>query len=328
MLVSFQAFAQVNVTFSVDMGATPINGTGLHVVGTINGWNTSANELTQVGTSTIYSGVVSIGDAMNPTGKGWHQYKFLNADNWGGVAESPSSPCAPFGNNRLLYINDSGADVALTTPDFGGCSPTGSTTVTFSVDMASETTSANGIHMVGDFNGWNTSNFELTDVTDTTYSSDINLPTASAYELNLVYKYLNGNAWGTPEENLAPLNDTCGSITGNNRNISGLFDGVTTNDVFNACNAVLSTDNLFLSNALIVFYSKERGLVVQSNQVLNAGTLNIEIYDLSGKRLKSSSFMATNSEETILLNSIDKGLYIVNISDEFNHLMVKKIIVN
>lgn len=317
MLVSFQAFSQVNVTFSVDMGATPIDGTGIHVVGSINGWDTEANELTQEGATTIYSGVVSLD--INTM----YQYKFLNGNSWG-TEESPTYPCAGNNGNRFLYVND--AAVSLVTVPFGGCNATGGSSVTFAVDMDGLTVSANGVHLVGTLNDWNTTSIKLEDISGTIYSTTLNFPTPSAYELNLVYKYLNGNAWGT-EENLAPLTATCATITSDNRNISGLFDGVTIYDVFDACNNALSTDNLFLSNALTVFYSNERGLVIQSNQVFE-GALTIDIYDLSGSNIKSSSFIAINREETILLNSIDKGMYIVKISDEFSHSLVKKVIVN
>ena len=89
----------------------------------------------------------------------------------------------------------------------------------------------------------------------------------------------------------------------------------------------VSTNNLFLSNALTIFYSKERGLVIKAKQVLKGSKLNIDMYDISGRKIKSNTITTNSSEETILLNTIDKGVYLVQFSDQFNHKLIKKIIV-
>lgn len=74
--------------------------------------------------------------------------------------------------------------------------------LTFQVDMAGLTVSANGVHIAGDFQSaagapgnWDPAATALTQVgTTTIYSVTVSVPNG-----NYQYKYLNGNAWGDDE---------------------------------------------------------------------------------------------------------------------------------
>ncbi|MFN4299184.1 MAG: T9SS type A sorting domain-containing protein [Thermaurantimonas sp.] len=74
--------------------------------------------------------------------------------------------------------------------------------VTFQVDMATQTVSANGVHIAGNFqqaagfpSNWSPNSTQMTKVGNTTvYAITVNLP-AGSYE----YKFINGNAWGSDE---------------------------------------------------------------------------------------------------------------------------------
>lgn len=103
--------------------------------------------------------------------------------------------------------------------------------VTFKVDMSSETVSADGVHITGSINDWNTSSTTLThEGTSSIYAVTIQLNTGW-HE----YKFLNGNAWGTEESAGYP----CAPSNGNRYvyiNDSG--NDVTLEAVpFNGCNA-------------------------------------------------------------------------------------------
>lgn len=90
--------------------------------------------------------------------------------------------------------------------------------VTFSVDMSNETVAAEGIHIAGDFQGWNPSGTPLSDQGGGVYAVTLSLA-AGAYE----FKFINGNDW--PQEEAVP--DACrANLTGNtNRRIEvGMMD--------------------------------------------------------------------------------------------------------
>ena len=207
LFFSAQLFSQVNVTFKVDMSNQNVSADGIHIVGSINNWNTTSNKLTQEGATNIYSA-----DIILDTG--WHEYKFLNGNAWG-TDEAPGYPCAAANGNRFLYINDSGNDVTLEAVPFNGCNADG-TGFSFSLnlDISSEASvSADGVHMTGAFNGWSPDNFNIPDVNGDIYSATLRLPTPSNYPISFEYIFLNGKGWGneeTPDAN-------CGTVVNNNR---------------------------------------------------------------------------------------------------------------
>ncbi|WP_262732678.1 T9SS type A sorting domain-containing protein [Gaetbulibacter sp. NE] len=67
--------------------------------------------------------------------------------------------------------------------------------VTFRVDMSAESVSADGVHITGTINDWNTSSTTLTQEG----STDIYSVTVQLDQGWHRYKFLNGNAWGTDE---------------------------------------------------------------------------------------------------------------------------------
>lgn len=69
------------------------------------------------------------------------------------------------------------------------------TTVTLTVDMSNETVSADGVHVAGNFQGWDPAATPMTDNGDGTYSHTFTSDTAAMYQ----YKFVNGNAWGSDE---------------------------------------------------------------------------------------------------------------------------------
>jgi hypothetical protein len=316
LVFSSHLFSQVNVTFRVDMASETVSTDGIHVVGSINGWNTTSNPLTQEGSTTIYSGVVP----LNP---GWYEYKFLNGNAWG-TEEAAGAPCAPSNGNRFVYINDSGAPVTLEVVPFGNCNAESTGfSATLNVDMSGEpSVSPNGIHVAGGFNGWSTDNLMLAAGANGIYSVNLRLPTPSDYPVVFEYKYINGNAWGSEETPDAG----CSTVVNTNRLATVSNSGGNLYDVFNACNYTLSLENNPLNSAVSMAYIKDQGLKINISKSLNIGNLNLEIYDLSGKRIQSTQLTNT-SEETIPLNRLNKGVYIAYVSDSFNHKLIKKFMV-
>ena len=69
------------------------------------------------------------------------------------------------------------------------------TTVTLTVDMTNEMVSMDGVHVAGNFQGWDPAATPMTDNGDGTWSYTFTSDTAASYQ----YKFVNGNAWGTDE---------------------------------------------------------------------------------------------------------------------------------
>ena len=231
-----------NVTFRVDMNQQlSISPNGVHVAGNFQAaagypgdWNPSTAELTDADMDGIYELTVQL-----PAGS--YQYKYVNGNAWGTDELIPSA--CQVGGNRGVTVS---GDTVLTAFCYGLCGPCAVVTtypVTFQVDMNSQTVSANGVHVAGDFQAaagypgnWNPGTTELTDAnSDGIYEVTLNLP-AGSYQ----YKYINGNAWGQDES----VPSAC--ATSNNRTFT--VSGATSLDAycFGTCNILCSAPTYFV----------------------------------------------------------------------------------
>ena len=67
-------------------------------------------------------------------------------------------------------------------------------TVRFRVDMSNETVSPFGVHVAGDFQGWDPDATELTDLVDGTWFTRPSI-FRSGFGTSITFKFINGNAW-------------------------------------------------------------------------------------------------------------------------------------
>ena len=165
-LLSFAfLFTNVNakkVKFSVNMTGQTISVYGVHVSGdfqTLAGfaggdWASNTTLMTQETTDTnIYSIIVDI-----PAFKKY-EYKFLNGDQWYEVEFVPveSRVGYNFNDSRWIFIDSLANDTTnIGAIMFSGNAPSGYTLLRFVVDMQSQTSiNTNGIHVAGNFQGWN-----------------------------------------------------------------------------------------------------------------------------------------------------------------------------
>lgn len=72
--------------------------------------------------------------------------------------------------------------------------------VTFRVDMSNETVSPLGVHIAGNFQGWDPAATQLTNTGNDIYAVTVMLAEGE----DLEYKFVNGNAWGMEEQVLGP----------------------------------------------------------------------------------------------------------------------------
>ena len=137
-----------------------------------------------------------------------YQYKFVNGNAWG-TDEGVPGACAMDGN-RGITVDGMMGDVSAEAC-FGNCAACGMTTVRFRVDMANEEVSPFGVHVAGDFQGWDPAATELTDE-----DGDMVYETVQSFDADsmeqIVFKFINGNAWTDPNE---LIDVACGDDTGN-----------------------------------------------------------------------------------------------------------------
>jgi hypothetical protein len=239
---TFYAQTSTNVTFSVDMSGEIVSPEGVHVAGGFQGWDPALTELTDVDMDGVYS--VSI-DLETST-----QFKFINGNDWAFVEAVPDACQIQVGSNdnRMLFI--SGEDATLEYHVcFGSCAACGMSTVLFRVDMSAETVSASGVHVAGGFQGWDPATTQLSDM-----DGDMIYETIQSFipdsTQSIVFKFVNGNSWLDPNENLS--GSDCEDGNGNrllqldSENVVLSVAGTTTPVCYNSCGSCVSPSSVTL----------------------------------------------------------------------------------
>ena len=176
----------VNVTFRVDMQEQTYDPLNIHIAGSFQGWDPAATAMTPF-----------IGDVFTYTYTGtageYIEYKYVNGNAWG-QDEWIDGPCG-IGGNRFLTLPAN--DTILPALCFDECLPCvlPEVNVTFQVDMQNEVV-AGDVHLLGDFNGWNTTATPMTNTVDDIYEVTLLLEVGNTYQ----YKFYNGNYETVPPE--------------------------------------------------------------------------------------------------------------------------------
>jgi len=214
MILGWTVQAQtVPVTFSVDMNNEDVAAEGVHVAGNFQGWDPAATMLSDGDMDGVYEVTVEVADTL-----GLVEYKFINGNAWGADESAPEACAWNGGTNRYFELM---GETALDTPCFGQCGACGTTTILFKVDMSQEDAiNPVGVHMNGNFNGWDGSNFLMMDDTDGdmvyTYVATVDGAMLDPVDTAL-FKFVNGNAWGfdeNPEGECASQGNRFLSLTG------------------------------------------------------------------------------------------------------------------
>lgn len=204
--------APVVVKFRVNM-ATQTVPVGMFVSGSFNGFSTTANPMTNV------SGTTWEANITLPLGV--YQYKFVNSGNYEG---NLGAPC---GNGNDRVVNVTGA-TTLPLVCINSCTACPAVVqLTFRVNMSNVTVSPNGVHLVGSFNGFNTTANPMAPIGGGVYSATVIVPANSSH----TYKFLNDNSFAGVE-NVPSVCGTDDGFGGNNRNVSA---GTTTRTLPTIC---------------------------------------------------------------------------------------------
>lgn len=240
--------SMTNVTFQVNMINETVSPLGVRIAGSFQGWDPSSTLMMQDATDSntyTYTTAIQAGTAV--------EYKFVNGNAWGSD-ENPIPAACNINGNRGLVVP--AQDTVLGRVAFGSCSDASTLVfvpVTFNVDMSNEVIRPEGVHMAGNFQGWNPSASPMvphpTEPGVYTYTTQI--PEGTDVE----YKFVNGNSWGVTDSlgNYTDYSETvpvaCAGITGPNRYFTVPVGGINLPAfVFGSCNvagastAVLDVD--------------------------------------------------------------------------------------
>jgi hypothetical protein len=297
------------VKFAVDMtGITlPLGSTGVHIMGdfqTISGTGSDfvPYMITQEGITDIYSIIVDIPAFAK------YEYKFLSSLQTYDAEFVPieSRVGYNFNDNRWIYLDSLANDTTyFGAVRFGGNAPAGLTLVRYLVDMQNAgSVSTNGVHVGGNFQGWNSSKNILYNFDASTVYEVITYVTNGTYE----YKYYNGNTSGDIET----ISGAC-TVNGN-RQIN-----VTTDIVLDALCYSYCTD---CANALgIASHSTNQSSILSPNPAENYANINfadgenvteVIIVDQLGRQVKNYDNVNSTSLQ-IETNDMQSGIYFVSV---------------
>jgi len=207
LLFAVASWANVNVTFRVDMTNQTVGGNGVHLVGDLQSeagfpadWEPFTTAMTDANVDNIYEVTLSLPESTT------FNYKFVNGNSWGSDEQSIPGVCNS-GGNRFFTTGTSNELRPVFC--FNQCSFCASNpqfrNVTFQVDMQNVTVSGNGVHLAGGFGvsgyaNWNPGNLPgaivMTDANaDEVYEVTLSLNEGYYYE----FKFINGNSWGSDE---------------------------------------------------------------------------------------------------------------------------------
>jgi 1,4-alpha-glucan branching enzyme len=183
------------VTFRVNMSNETVSPNGVHIAGDFQLWNSAGTPMTDEGNGIwSYTAEFNEGSLL--------QYKFINGNAWGSDESVPGS-CAVNGNRTFTVGAD---DIVLDVVCFGSCLDCGvepeMVMVLFQVDMSNTTVSPNGVHVAGNFQGWNPNGTVMTELGGGIY--EISYPVEA--NSTIQFRFINGSDW--PDSETVP--SACG----------------------------------------------------------------------------------------------------------------------
>lgn len=310
------------VKFAVDMNGIITSTLGIHVVGDFQeaagfplNWDPSTVTLTQEGSTTIYSTIVTIPAFTK------YEYRFVNGDQTYEAEFVPDESRVGynFNDNRWMYVDSLQNDTSFVGAIlFGGNAPAGYNLIRYKVDMTNAIpVSSDGVHVGNSYNFFSPIQVHLYSFGDSLYEI-INYYITNTYN----YRFFNGNTSGTTE--IIP--NEC-SVFGN-REVTVAKDTVLPIVCFSNCSACSSVSVKEIINSTSLFKSypnpAKNNLTIESSQ--NDLVESISIYNITGQEVKQI-LNINQSSYTISDLSIPSGLYTIKISTDLKQAYYLKIII-
>lgn len=299
-----------NVRFKVDMNQQTVAPEGVHIAGNFQGWNPSSTAMTDADNDGVWEITIAIDQNTNI------EYKFINGDAWGEDETVPGA-CAQ-NNNRFLAVGTE--DIDLDPVCYASCGPcSGVFQVTFRVDMSEQTVAASGVHIAGNFQGWDPGASEMTDVdNDQIYEATFELGGNTSYQ----YKFINGDFWGFDEAVPADC------AQDNNRFVEVETSNVVTEAICYGKCGPCSTDafDLALEKSITVFPNPNQGQFTLSAHLTISKELNVKVSNMMGQILEERNILAGAGSMSIPFSIDMKGILILEITGE-NGKVIRKVMV-
>ncbi|MBK7690558.1 MAG: T9SS type A sorting domain-containing protein [Bacteroidetes bacterium] len=320
LLLSVQfAFAK-KVKFSVNMTGQAVHASGVHVMGDFQ-------QLAGLGADYSPDSALMTQDAVDTNiyylycdipAFAKYQYKYVNGDGAYGLELVPEKAQVGYNgdDNRWIYIDSLANDTTLLpTVVFNYNSPAGLTMMRYIVDMTLQTVSPNGVHIAGDFQGWNPATSRLYSFGNNAYEIIVYGTLGNTYQ----YQFYNGNAVVDSEMVPAP----CG--VNSNRSMQLDMDTILSKVCFGTCTtcypAAVADQNerediKIFPNPMSTFLNIELNPSFQNYEV--------NISDLSGRTILTMSGI---QEQKIRMEnkSLASGIYLVSIIDKSGQKITRKL---
>jgi len=299
-LLACNALYAKKVKFAVNMINETVNTTGVHVYGSFQvaagyqyDWDPGTIAMTQeTGDTNVYSVVLDI-PAFQV-----YEYRFINGNQSYEVEFVPeeSRVNGAFDDNRWMYVDSAADDTAfIGVIPYSTNSPDGLSLVVFKVNMILQNISPAGVHIGGDFQGWDPAKSKMITFNDTVYLYQAFLPVGTYH-----FKYVNGNTGSDFEYVPSP----CAS--GGNREVI-VSDDVALEPVNFASCLVGISENEFADG--IDLYPNPANGSCRINFNDNSSMHNVLVSDVTGRHVNSYSC----STRSLVLENLDAGIYMVSI---------------
>lgn len=311
------------VKFAVDMSGQIISTFGVHVVGDFQeaagyalNWDPSTVTLSQEGSTTIYSAIVTIPAFVK------YEYHFINGDQ---TYESEFVPDESrvgynFIDNRWMYVDSLQNDTSFVGAIlFGGNAPAGFSLVRYKVDMTNVTlASADGIHVGSSNDAYSATKVKLYTFGDNVYEIINYYPTNTSY----TFIYFNGNTIGASE--VVP--DECATF--GNRTLTLPKDSILPIVCFSSCNSCSSVSVKEINNSISYFksYPNPAKDIVTIESTQNDLIESITLYNLVGQQINQVSDI-DQTNYTISNMNVPAGLYTVRVLNKNKQIHYLKIII-
>ena len=197
------------VTFQVDMNNETVSPDGVHIAGGFQGWDPSATVLTDDDSDGVYELTIDL------PADSTYEFKFINGASWDFVEDVPPTCQVEVSGNDNRFVAVGANDTEVTYHIcWESCAACGMTTVRFRVDMMHEEVSSEGVHVAGNFQGWDPSGSPMSDADgDGVWESWASFYEGTIADGFLHFKFINGDNWASPNE--AMSDQACADEFGN-----------------------------------------------------------------------------------------------------------------
>ncbi len=185
----------LNVTFQVDMTNEVVDPNGVHFAGNVQQWDPSTSPMTSIGNG-IYEITFEVEE------NAIIEFRYINGNVWENSEVVPADCGIPNGfgqdNRQVQVISE---DVTFGPVCFSGCSACEpiiepeTVMLLLQVNMSNEVVSPQGVHVAGNFQGWNPNSTVMTDLGGGVYEILYEVPANQIAE----FRFINGSEFANSE---------------------------------------------------------------------------------------------------------------------------------